>query len=50
MFHVFRYPNGDTGKVFATDLLRKIADLEIDVGINVLGQQGNLRNTECPML
>jgi hypothetical protein len=35
MFYAFWYPNGDTGEVFATDLLRKMADIGIDLGINV---------------
>lgn len=34
-FFVFWYPNGDTGEVFTAILLRRIADLGIDLGINV---------------
>lgn len=34
-FYVFWYPNGDTGDVFPADLLFLIADLGIDLGINV---------------
>jgi hypothetical protein len=36
MFYAFWHHTGDTGQVFAMDLLRKMADLEIDLGINVL--------------
>jgi hypothetical protein len=35
MFYIFWYPNGDTGEVFDVDLLLKIAQLGIDIGINV---------------
>jgi hypothetical protein len=35
MFYIFWYPNGDTGEVFDTDLLLKMADLGIELGINV---------------
>jgi hypothetical protein len=35
MFYVYWYPNGDTGEVFGADLLREIAALEIELGINV---------------
>jgi hypothetical protein len=35
MFHVFWYPNGDTGEVFGTELLRNMAKMGIEAGINV---------------
>jgi hypothetical protein len=35
MFYVFWYPNGDTGEVFDTDLLLKMAGLGIELGLNV---------------
>ncbi|MDR7219960.1 DUF4279 domain-containing protein [Aminobacter aminovorans] len=35
MFYVFWYPNGDTGAVFQADLLMRMADLGISLGINV---------------
>ncbi len=35
MFYVFWYPNGDTGEVFETPLLRDMANLGIGLGINV---------------
>ena len=34
-FYVFWYPNGDTGQVFDTALLSRMAALGIDLGINV---------------
>jgi hypothetical protein len=35
MFYIFWYPNGDTGEVFETALLLKMAELGIDFGLNV---------------
>jgi hypothetical protein len=35
MFYVFWYPNGDTGEVFGADLLRNMAEMGIEMGINV---------------
>ena len=35
-FYCFWYPNGDTGEVFDPRLLRRMADLNIGLGINVL--------------
>jgi hypothetical protein len=35
MFYVYWYPNGDTGELFATDLLRDMAEMGIELGINV---------------
>lgn len=35
MLYAFWHPNGDTGEVFRTDLLRRMADLGIELGINV---------------
>ena len=35
MFFVFWYPNGDTGEVFEVGLLKKMAELGIDLGLNV---------------
>jgi len=35
LFYVFWYPNGDTGEVFDIDLLAGIAELGIELGINV---------------
>lgn len=35
MFYVFWYPNGDTGEVFGTELLRNMAEMGIELGINV---------------
>lgn len=42
MFYAFWHPNGDTGEVFGTDLMRRMADLGIVLGINVYDdrQQG----------
>jgi hypothetical protein len=34
-FYVFWYPNGDTGETFKTELLQKLASLNIDLGLNV---------------
>ena len=34
-FYVFWYPNGDTGEVFGVDLLSRMAELGIDLGLNV---------------
>ena len=37
MFYAFWHPNrDDTGEVFGTDLLRNMADLGIELGINVI--------------
>jgi hypothetical protein len=35
MFYIFWYPNGDTGDVFRSDVLAKMASLGIDLGLNV---------------
>ena len=35
MFYVFWYPNGDTGDVFTVPLLNDLADMGIELGINV---------------
>lgn len=34
MFYVSWYTNGDTGEVFETALLKDMADLGIELGIN----------------
>jgi hypothetical protein len=40
MFYAFWHPNGDTGEVFGTDLLRRMANLGIELGINVFDDRG----------
>lgn len=35
-FYVFWHPNGDTGEVFPTSMLKDKGDLGIELGINVL--------------
>ena len=40
MLYVFWYPNGDTGEVFSVPLLRDLADLRIEIGLNVYDDRG----------
>ena len=35
LFYVYWYPNGDTGALFDADLLNSLAELKIQLGINV---------------
>lgn len=39
MFYAFWHPNGDTGEVFSSGLLQRMADLGIELGINVYEDQ-----------
>lgn len=40
MFYTYWYPNGDTGEVFGATLLQTMADLGIELGINVYDDRG----------
>lgn len=35
MFYVFWYPTGDTGEMFGTELLLDMAEMGVELGINV---------------